>query len=88
MTKINDWIDNSPAVQNYMFVASIVLAILIFQTRQNYLAIAFCVGASLIFFPPIQKSIRVMLEQDIATKYFMRMGSILVIIAIFAQVRH
>lgn len=88
MTKINDWIDNSILVHGFMFVASIVLAIMIFQTKQNYLAIAFCIGASLIFFPPMQKNIKTLLQQDIAPKYFMRMGSILVIIAMFAQFRH
>lgn len=56
MTKINDWIDNIPAVHYFMFVGSIVLAILIFQMKHNFLAVAFCVGASLVFFPPMQKN--------------------------------
>lgn len=88
MTKINDWIDNIPAVHYFMFVGSIILGIMIFQTKQNFLAIAFCVGASLVFFPPMQKNIDKALGHEVTKKYYMNMGIIMLIIAMFAQVKH
>lgn len=86
MAKINDWIDRTPAMHYFMFVGSIILGIMIFQTKQNFLAIAFCVGASLVFFPPMQKNFKKLLGHDIERRYFMNMGIIMLIIAIFAQV--
>lgn len=87
MAKINDWIDRTPAMHYFMFVGSIILGIMIFQTKQNFLAIAFCVGASLVFFPPMQRNIDKALGHEVIKKYYMNMGIIMLIIAIFAQVR-
>lgn len=88
MSKINDWIDDSVSLHWLMFVGSIMFGVLIFQLKHNLFAVAFCVGASLVFFPPMQKSIKAIMKQDIAPKYFMRMGNIMLIIAMFAQVGH
>lgn len=87
MTKINDWIDNSVSLHWLMFVGTIVFGILIFQLKHNLFAVAFCVGASLVFFPPMQRNIDKALGHEIVKKYYMNMGIIMLIIAMFAQVR-
>ena len=86
MAKINDWIDRTPAMHYFMFMGSIMLATMSFQTK-HFVAVAFQVGASLVFFPPMQKNFQKLLGHDIERKYFMNMGIIMLIIAMFAQVR-
>ena len=88
MTKINDWIDNSVSLHWLMFVGTIVFGILIFQLKHNLFAVAFCVGASLVFFPPMQRNIDKALGHEVTKKYYMNMGIIMLIIAMFAQVKH
>lgn len=70
MSKINDWIDNSVSLHWLMFVGSIVFGILIFQLKHNLFAVAFCVGASLVFFPPMQRNIDKALGHEIVKKYY------------------
>lgn len=84
--KINDWIDRTPAMHYFMFMGSIMLATMSFQTK-HFVAVAFCIGASLVFFPPMQKNFQKLLGHNIERKYFMNMGIIMLIIAMFAQVR-
>lgn len=86
MAKINDWIDRTPAMHYFMFMGSIMLATMSFQTK-HFVAVAFYVGASLVFFPPMQNNFKKLLGHDIERKYFMNMGIIMLIIAMFAQVR-
>lgn len=86
MAKINDWIDRTPAMHYFMFMGSIMLATMSFQTK-HFVAVAFYVGASLVFFPPMQRNIDKALGHEIERKYFMNMGIIMLIIAMFAQVR-
>lgn len=87
MTKINDWIDNSPAAHTFMFMGSLLLAGMAMNSK-HYVALAFFVGAGIIFLPAIQNNFKKLLGHDIERKYFMNMGIIMLIIALFAQVRH
>lgn len=87
MSKINKWIDNSPAVHWFMFFGSLLLAG-IAMNGKHYLALAFFIGAGIIFLPPMQKNINAVMEQGIERRYFMNMGIIMLIIAMFAQIKH
>lgn len=84
--KINDWIDNSPAVHYFMALGSLMFAGMALNSKR-YLALAFCVGASVIFLPPMQKNFNKALGNNIERKYFMYMGIIMLIIALVALVK-
>ena len=86
MSKINNWIDNSPAVHWFMFMGSIMLATMSFQTK-HFVAVAFYVGASLVFFPPMQKNINGFLGHKLEKRYYMNIGIIMLIIALVALVK-
>lgn len=86
MAKINDWIDRTPAMHYFMFLGCMMFASMALNSK-HYVALAFYVGASVIFLPPMQKNFNRVLGHDIERKYFMNMGIIMLIIAMFAQVR-
>lgn len=81
--KINDWIDNSPAVHYFMALGSLMFAGMALNSHRN-LALAFCVGASVIFLPPMQKNINKFVGQETQKRYFMNMGIILLMIGLIA----
>ena len=79
--KINDWIDNSTAVHYFMFIGCMMFAGMALNSGR-YLALAFCVGASVLFLPPMQRNINKFVEQETQKRYFMNMGIILLMIGL------
>jgi len=86
MAKINDWIDNSPAVHWFMFFGSLLLAGIAMNSK-HYLALAFFIGAGIIFLPPMQKNINGFLGHKLEKRYYMNIGIIMLIIALVALVK-
>lgn len=86
MSKINKWIDNSPAVHWFMFMGCMMFAGMALNSHRN-LALAFCMGASVIFLPPMQKNINGFLRHKLEKQYYMNIGIIMLIIALVALVK-
>ena len=85
--KINNWIDNSLFMHYFMCIGSLMFAGMALNSGR-YLALAFLIGASMIFLPPMQKNIDKFVGHEVTKKYYMHMGIILLFIGQIALVRH